>query len=58
MFGISIISSKKLRKLRETEKCFCELIEKKDKIIMALSKELKSQQYDRDNRKMHTDPRQ
>lgn len=58
MFGISTISTKRLRKLQEIEKCFCELIEKKDKIIMALSKELKSQQYDRDNRKMHTDPRQ
>lgn len=58
MFGISIISTKRLRKLQEIEKSFCELIEKKDKIIMALSKELKSQQYDRDNRKMLVNSRQ
>ena len=58
MFGVSIISTKRLRKLQEIEKCFCELIEKKDKIILALSKELKnSQQYDRNNREMLTDSR-
>lgn len=49
MFGISIITTKRLRKLQDLSDNFLLILEKKDNTILALAKELNnnhnSQQY-------------
>lgn len=55
MFGLKIIRSRELKRLKDIDAGFLQILEKKNEVIVALTKELNNSQQYGICKQMHTD---